>query len=175
MIGPDARRRRVGPRGVLVVALLAAAAAGHACAEARSGMTPFVPPPPAGWASSAPPNEVEDENGMEPSVAQGYGPEKPGVPGFLSIVFTHHSRHDMTSRFASPRPLGPNPFAPQFVTSLVKVNELDAYLIYDAAEEGGVLQMRVGRILVGITGGKVSPQQMIAFASSVDTARLQKY
>ena len=108
-------------------------------------------------------------------VSQGYGPATPGAPGSMSITFTHPSPHDMPSRFEHPRPLGPNPFAPQFVTSLVKVNGLDAYLIYDAPGRGGVLQVRVGRVLVGIVGGEVTPEQIVGLASSIDTGRLLKY
>ena len=157
----------------LAGALLLVGPAAHA-AEPKSGMTPFIPPPPDGWNSPMAPNEVEDENGLEPSVSQGYGPSKPGEPGALTITMTHPSPHDMAVHFAD-RTLGPNPFAPQFVVSRVKVNELDAYLTYDSAEQGGVLEMRVGRILVGIQGGKVTAEQIVAFASSIDTGRLLKY
>lgn len=162
-------------RSALAAMLLILGAERAVAAEARSGMTPFIPPPPAGWTSTMPPSETEDENGLEPSVSQGYGPEKPGAPGFMSIVFTHPSPHDMATRFSTPRPLGPNPFAPQFVTSRVKVNELDAYLIYDAGGRGGVLEMRVGRVAVGIQGGEVTADQIIGLAKSIDTARLLKY
>ncbi|MBS0491823.1 MULTISPECIES: hypothetical protein [unclassified Phenylobacterium] len=160
-------------RAALASALLLAGA-GQASA-AQSGMTPFVPPPPSGWTSTMPPSETDDENGIEPMVSQGYGPATPGAPGSMSITFTHPSPHDMPSRFEHPRPLGPNPFAPQFVTSLVKVNGLDAYLIYDAPGRGGVLQVRVGRVLVGIVGGEVTPEQIVGLASSIDTGRLLKY
>ncbi|MBA4014061.1 MAG: hypothetical protein C0481_19535 [Phenylobacterium sp.] len=158
-----------------LAAVLSLGAARAEAAEAKSGMTPFIPPPPAGWSSPTPPNETEDENGMEPSVSIGYGPDKPGERGLLYIILTHPSPHDMPSRFQSPRPLGPSPFAPQLVVSHVKVNELDAYLTYDANEQGGVLQMRVGRVLVGIQGGATTTDQIVAFARSIDTARLQKY
>lgn len=161
-------------RAVLTAVLLLSSAAAQA-AEPRSGMTPFIPPPPAGWSSPMPPNETEDENGMEPSVNQGYGPSDPGAQGLLYVILTHPSPHDMAVRFPASRPLGPSAFAPQLVVSRVKVNELDAYLIYNAEEQGGVLEMKVGRILVGIQGGKVTADQIIAFASSIDTARLQKY
>lgn len=158
-----------------LAAMLLFIGAGSAAAEARSGMTPFIPPPPAGWSSPNPPNETEDENGMEPSVNIGYGPDKPGERGLLYVILSRPSPHDMPSRFPSPRPLGPSQFAPQFVVSHVKVNELDAYLTYDAKEQGGVLEMRVGRVLVGIQGGAVTTDQIIAFARSIDTARLLKY
>lgn len=158
-----------------LAAVLSLGVVGAEAAEAKSGMTPFIPPPPAGWSSPMPPNETEDENSMEPSVSQGYGPSDPGARGLLYVILTHPSAEDMPSRFQSPRPLGPSQFAPQFVVSQVKVNELDAYLTYDAKEQGGVLQMRVGRILVGIQGGAVSADQIVAFARSIDTARLQKY
>lgn len=152
--------------------LLAARAEG---AESRSGMMSFIPPPPAGWSSPMPPNETEDENDLEPSVSQTYGPSAPGAQGLLYVILTHPSPHDMPSRFQSPRPLGPSQFAPQLVVSQVKVNGLDAYLTYDAKEQGGVLDMKVGRILVAIQGGKVSPEQIKGFASSIDTGRLLKY
>ena len=160
-------------RAALAAALLLAGA-GQAMA-AVSGMTPFVPPPPDGWMSAMPPNETEDENSVEPMVSQGYGPAKPGAPGFMSITFTHPAPEDMASRFQDPRPLGPNPFAPQFVTSQVKVNQLDAYLIYDAEGRGGVLQVRVGRVLVGIVGSEITPEQLVGLASSIKTDRLLKY
>lgn len=167
-----------GNKAVTRVALVAALllCAGRAGAvEPKSGMTPFIPPPPAGWSSPMPPNETDDENGMEPSVNQGYGPDAPGARGLLYVTLSRPSPHDMPSRFQSPRPLGPSQFAPQFVVSQVKVNGLDAYLTYDAKEQGGVLEMRVGRVLVGIQGGAVTTEQMVAFARSIDTAELQKY
>lgn len=162
-------------RSALAAALLLMGTEQAAAAGARSGMTPFVPPPPEGWVSTMPPNETEDENDLEPSVSQAYGPAKPGAPGGMSITFNHPSPHDMDSRFQPSRQLGPNPFAPQFVTSQVKVNGLDAFLIYDAAGRGGVLQVRVGRVLVGIVGAEVTPEQIVGLASSIDTGRLLKY
>jgi hypothetical protein len=162
--------------GSALAAMLLFSGAGQAAAAgARSGMTPFVPPPPEGWLSTMPPSETEDENDLEPSVSQAYGPAEPGAPGGMSITFNHPSPHDMDSRFQPSRPLGPNPFAPQFVTSRVKINGLDGYLVYDAAGQGGVLQLRVGRVLVGIVGAAVTPEQMVGLASSIDTGRLLKY
>lgn len=147
----------------------------HAESELRSGMTPFLPPVPAGWESPMGPNVVEDENGLEPSVSQGYGPSSPNVRGFFAVTITHPSPHDLAVAFPASRPLGPNAMAPWQVTSREKVNGLDAYLHYNAEGKGGILQMKVGRVLVGIQGGERTAEEIVAFAASMDTAGLQKY
>jgi hypothetical protein len=61
------------------------------------------------------------------------------------------------------------------VTSRLKVNELDAYLTYNAQGPGGVLEMKVGRVLVGIQGSEVTAEQIVALARSMDTGRLLQY
>lgn len=169
------RRLRLAPLGALTAVLLAGAASSQAHGEARSAMTRFLPPPPAGWESPMAPTETEDETGLEPMVSQGYGPSQIGARGFMSITMTHPSAHDMAVRFPASKPLGPNPMAPQFVTTREKVNGLDAYLIYDREGRGGVLELKVGRVLVGIQGGEVTAEQILGLASSIDTAQLMKY
>ena len=167
-------------RGLLCAALAQVAgpvalASPASAQDLTSPLTAYLPPPPSGFGNPMPPSVVEDLNGMEPSVSHGYGPLEPGTKGFLSITITHPSPADLETAFPDSRPLGPNPMAPWMVTSRIKVNDLDAYLHYNEQGPGGVLEMKVGRVLVGIQGAEVSPEAIIAFARSMDTAALQKY
>lgn len=143
--------------------------------DLQSPLTAYLPPPPSGFGNTMPPSVVEDLNGMEPSVSHVYGPLEPGAKGLLGITITRPSPADLASTFPGSRTLGPHPMAPWMVTSLIKVNDLDAYLHYNDQGPGGVLEMKVGRVLVGIQGSEVSPEAIIAFARSMDTAALQKY
>lgn len=143
--------------------------------ELVSGMTPFLPPPPAGWEAPMGPNVREDDNGLEPAVGQAYGPSSPNERGMYVVTINHPSAHDLAVAYPPSRPLGPNPMAPWMVTSHVKVNDLDAYLIYNQEAGSGILQMKVGRVSVGIQGGERTPEQIVAFARTMDTDRLLKY
>ncbi|KQY89831.1 hypothetical protein [Brevundimonas sp. Root1423] len=160
----------------LALAATPAIVASSASAQSiQSPLVAFIPPPPSGFENTMPPAVVEDLNGMEPSAHHSYGRSEPGAKGVLGITITHPSPADLQSWLEEDRPLGPHPMAPWMVTSRVKINDLDAYLSYNEQGPGGVLQMKVGRVLVGIQGSEVTPELIIAFARSMDTAALQKY
>jgi hypothetical protein len=160
--------------GSVAALLFAVAAPAHAEEGLTSPLTRFLPPPPEGW-MRGPISVTPDENGMEPFVGAAYGPEQPGAKGGFGVTITHPSPHDMETEFPRSRPLGPNPMAPWMVTSREKVNELDAYLMWNEQGPGGVLQMRVGRVLVAVQGSDVTKAQILAAARSVDTVKLLKY
>ena len=169
-------------RGLLCAALAVAAAAGAPASAAsaqalHSGLLPFLPPPPSGYQSPTPPVAVEDLNGMEPSAHQAYGSVDPQSSMGFGVTIVHLSPEDLDDAIdaLSEVPVGPHPMAPWMVTSHVKVNGLDAYLSYNDQGPGGVLQMRVGRVLVGVSGSGVTPEAIIGLAGSMDTAALQKY
>lgn len=157
------------------ISAMVVAPTGLRAQEATSGMTGFLPPPPPGWTSTMPPRVTEDENGLEPAVGQAYGPSTPGAKGGISVTINHPSPHDLKVAFPADRPLGPHPLAPEMVTTHHVINDLDAYLITNTGTPGGVLLMKVGRVLVGINGSDVSREQIIAMARSIDTSRLLKY
>lgn len=61
------------------------------------------------------------------------------------------------------------------MTSRVKVDSVDAWLTWDQRAGGGRLEMKVGRVQVGIQGSEVSRDQVLAFARSINLPRLLKY
>lgn len=122
-----------------------------------------------------PPTVTEDLNGLEPSVAQGYGPRDPNLRGFFAVTINHPSRQDLTSAWSALGPPGPSPMAPWIVTSLVKVNGLDAYLHYNREARSGILQMKVGCVMVAVQGGERTAQEIVVFAGSMDLSGLVKY
>lgn len=161
--------------GSRIVALGAAALAlwlaAPACAQNNLGG--FMPPAPEGWQATET-HFTEDPNGMEPFASRIYAPAKPGSSSGFSITFTRPGPADLASYFDDKR-LGPNPFMPEMVTSLVKVDSLDAWLTWNESVRGGVLEMKVGRVQIGILASEVSREQLLAFGRSIDVARLLKY
>lgn len=108
-------------------------------------------------------------------VSEGFLPIEPGARGRFGVTITHPGPADLETAFPASRPLGPHAMAPWMVTSRVRVNDIDAYLIYNSQGRTGVLEIKVGRILVGVQGGDVSPEAVTALARSLNTAALHKY
>lgn len=140
-----------------------------------SGMTRFLPPVPAGWTSVGPEVSSGTDNDMEPPVGQAYGPSDPDVKGGYIVTINHPSPQDLIDSYAALAPPGTNPMAPWMVMSHVKVNGLDGHLMYNTEDGSGILMMKVGRVSVGVQGGSRTPEQIVAFASTIDTDRLLKY
>lgn len=164
--------------GVLALApapAVASAAVWTQDEQLRSGLVAFVPPAPSGWETHVEPTVIDDPNAMEPSVSHGY--TKSSGSAFMSITLTRPSPQDLAAQYSALRP-GVHPIATDMVTSLVKVRDLDAYLIHNtmAGDAGYVLMMKVGRVSVGINGGDAaSKEEIMTLAASVDLAALLKY
>lgn len=68
------------------------------------------------------------------------------------------------------------------ITEQVPIGTADGTLGFKAlymhntqAPNGGTVEMRVGRVLVGIQGSEVTREQIMAFAGSIDLPVLSKY
>ncbi len=149
-------------------AVLAQPPSQSARAEARlptQDLRAYLPKPVGGWKADGVFDEAEV---FDPArrADQDYS-RRQGEDGGVSLTITRG-----LSAGGGPRRLGPDPEVGGRVTSEVMVSGFRGYLVFEAENRTGRLEVRVGRCVVIVDGHDVDAEELVAFARAVDTARL---